>query len=77
MCAPELRPSYPYCQGTKLIRIVLEHVDYNPDYKECVARLLNSVSLRKEIANDIFAAGSNGSETGDSEDPGDRSFNDE
>ena len=65
MCAPELRPSYPYCQEPKLIRIVLEHVDYNPDYKECVARMLNSVSLRKEIANDIFAAGSNDSETGD------------
>ena len=49
MCAPEKRANYPYCHEVKLVRIVLEYVDYNDDYKECIARLLTSISLKKEI----------------------------
>ena len=47
MCDPDKRADYAYCQDTKLIRIVLEHV--NHEYKECISRLLDKVSMRKEI----------------------------
>ena len=49
MCDPDKRADYAYCQYTKLIRIVLEHV--NHEYKECVSRLLDKGNKRKREAN--------------------------
>ena len=76
MCAPDKRADYPYCQEVKLVRIVLQHVDFNDDYKECVARLLTSISLKKEINAEWSAE--DGSRTvgeTDSLSTADRSFN--
>ena len=72
MCAPDLRSEYPYCKETKLVRIVLEHVGYNSDYKECVARLLSSIALKKEIVREQSGEG-----VEDDPDPASRTFNDD
>ena len=48
MCKPDKRATYIYCQESKLVRIVLEHV--NSDYADCVSRLLGKVLSRKEIS---------------------------
>ncbi len=39
------RTNYVFCQETKLVRIVLEHV--NEDYKSCIDRLLDYVKVKK------------------------------
>ena len=49
MCLPEKRATYPYCKETKLVRIVLDHIRSNDDYKNCIARLLDLVKIRKMI----------------------------
>ena len=78
MCAPEKRAEYPYCQEAKLVRIVLQHVDYNDDYKECVARLLTSISLKKEINAEWNDADAGGVDVdADLLSTADRSFNNE
>ena len=43
---PEKRRTYTYCQETKLVRIVLEHVN-KEEYSDCIKRVLDSVKLRK------------------------------
>ncbi len=47
MCSPFRPSSYPYCQETKLVRIVLDHI--NPEYDDCVARLLDLLKINKSI----------------------------
>ena len=49
MCEPSKRSSYIYCQESKLVRIVLEHVGQDPDYKDCVSRVLDLVKVKKMI----------------------------
>jgi hypothetical protein len=39
MCEPGKRATYTFCQETKLVKIVLEHV--GPEYKYCVQRVLD------------------------------------
>jgi hypothetical protein len=43
---PEKRKTYTYCQETKLVRIVLEHVN-KEEYGDCIKRVLDSVKLMK------------------------------
>ena len=65
MCKPEKRKTYVFCWESKLVRIVLDHV--NSDYKGCVARLLDKVQLQKQIKKvqeDSRAAADGGSEDG-------------
>jgi hypothetical protein len=45
MCAPSRQSTYPYCQETKLVRVVLDHI--NPEYDDCVSRLLDLVKINK------------------------------
>jgi len=47
MCLPSKRSTYVFCQESKLVRIVLEHI--NDDYKGCIDRLLDYVKLQKLI----------------------------
>ena len=47
MCEASKRKSYVFCQETKLVRIVLEHI--NDDYKVCVDRLLDYVKVRQLV----------------------------
>ena len=47
MCEPAKRQKYVFCQETKLVRIVLEHI--NDDYKPCVERLLDYVKVTKLV----------------------------
>ena len=47
MCEKSKRTNYVFCQETKLVRIVLEHV--NEDYKSCIDRLLDYVKVKKLI----------------------------
>jgi len=47
MCKPSKRATYAFCWESKLVRIVLDHV--NSDYKGCVARLLDKVQMQKQI----------------------------
>ena len=75
MCEPDKRKGYSYCQETKLVRVVLEHIAYNPDYKECVGRLLSSISLKKEIEIEDDWAGSGAPDFESS--TAEHSFNDE
>jgi hypothetical protein len=51
MCEPMKRKSYIYCQESKLVRIVLEHIGQDPDYKDCVSRVLDLVKVKKMIEN--------------------------
>ena len=47
MCAPSKRSTYVFCQESKLVRIVLEHI--NDDYKACIDRLLDYVKVQKLV----------------------------
>ena len=47
MCKPSKRSTYVFCQESKLVRIVLEHI--NDDYKACIDRLLDYVKVQKLI----------------------------
>jgi hypothetical protein len=49
MCEPSKRSTYIYCQESKLVRIVLEHICQDPDYKDCVSRVLDFVKVKKMI----------------------------
>jgi hypothetical protein len=44
----EKRRTYTYCQETKLVRIVLEHVN-KTEYGECIKRVLDAVKTRKLV----------------------------
>ena len=44
----ELRKTYVYCQESKLVRIVLEHVNKN-EYGDCVKRVLELVKVQKLV----------------------------
>jgi hypothetical protein len=44
----ELRKTYVYCQESKLVRIVLEHVNKN-EYGDCVKRVLELVKMQKIV----------------------------
>ncbi len=47
MCDPSKRKSYIFFQESKLVRIVLEHI--NEDYKACINRLLDYVKVQKLV----------------------------
>jgi hypothetical protein len=47
MCEPSKRNKYVFCQESKLVRIVLEHV--NDDYKACIDRLMDYVKVEKLV----------------------------
>jgi hypothetical protein len=49
MCEPSKRGTYIYCQESKRVRIVLEHIGQDPDYKDCVSRVLDLVKVKKMI----------------------------
>ena len=49
MCEPSKRSTYIYCQESKLVRIVLEHIGDDPDYKDCVSRVLDLVKVKRMI----------------------------
>ena len=49
MCEPSKRNTYIYCQESKLVRIVLEHIGQDHDYKDCVSRVLDLVKVKKMI----------------------------
>jgi hypothetical protein len=51
MCEPAKRKQYVFCQETKLVRIVMEHI--NDDYKPCVERLLDYVKVSKLVKASI------------------------
>ena len=56
ICKPEKRAAtYICCQESKLVRIVPEHANFG--YADCVSRLLDKVSLRKEISAVHYAYG--------------------
>ena len=44
----ERRRTYTYCQETKLVRIVLEHVN-KTEYGECVKRILDTVKTKRLV----------------------------
>ena len=72
MCEPAKRKQYVFCQETKLVRIVLEHI--NDDYKPCVERLLDYVKVTKLVK----ASGSKKAKLAPSSTSDlDRSFNDD
>ena len=72
MCEPAKRKQYVFCQETKLVRIVLEHI--NDDYKPCVERLLDYVKVTKLVK----ASGSKKTKLAPSSSSDlDRSFNDD
>jgi hypothetical protein len=70
MCEPGKRGTYTFCQETKLVRIVLEHV--GPDYKYCVQRVLDLVKITKMIQG-----GGVGYDVAEVPDTHDRSFSDD
>jgi hypothetical protein len=76
MCEKSKRTNYVFCQETKLVRIVLEHV--NEDYKSCIDRLLDYVKVKKLI-NDSSKQGPAPLKPSDPDLPSqlDRSFNDD
>ena len=49
MCSPSRQSSYSYCQETKLVRVVLDHI--NPEYDDCIARLLDFVKVNKMLVS--------------------------
>ena len=69
----EKRRTYTYCQETKLVRIVLEHVN-KVEYGECVNRILEKVKTRKMIQGMIDGIDSDGDGLPDQHD---RSFSDD
>jgi hypothetical protein len=73
MCEPAKRKKYVFCQETKLVRIVLEHI--NDDYKTCVDRLLDYVKVKKLV--DASSKGKASSSFTDLPNSLDRSFNDD
>ncbi len=46
----EKRRTYPYCQESKLVCIVLEHVN-KQEYGECLKRVLEKVKVKKLVQN--------------------------
>jgi hypothetical protein len=55
----EKRRTYTYCQETKLVRIVLEHVN-KQEYGDCIHRVLEKVKTRKMIQGMIDGVDSDG-----------------
>jgi hypothetical protein len=55
------RATYTYCQETKLVRIVLEHVN-KAEYGDCIKRVLEIVKVRKMVAKAV--AGGNSDDDG-------------
>ena len=49
MCSPSRQSTYAYCQENKLVRIVLDHI--NPEYNDCIARLLDLVKVNKMLVS--------------------------
>ena len=52
----EQRRTYIYCQETKLVRIVLEHVN-KEEYGECIKRTLDTVKVRKMVMSAVNGEG--------------------
>ncbi len=52
----EQRRTYIYCQETKLVRIVLEHVN-KEEYGECIKRILDTVKVRKMVMSAVNGEG--------------------
>jgi hypothetical protein len=69
----EKRRTYPYCQESKLVRIVLEHVN-KQEYGECLKRVLEKVKVKK-LVQDLMEGGN--AEDEDTPDNHDRSFSDD
>jgi hypothetical protein len=63
-----------YCQETKLVRIVLEHVN-KAEYGDCIKRILEVVKVRKMVATAV-AGGSSDDDNGGIPDNHEQSFND-
>ena len=51
----ELRKTYIYCQESKLVRIVLEHVNKN-EYGDCVKRVLELVKIQRLVKSTLSGA---------------------
>jgi hypothetical protein len=49
MCSPSRQSIYSNCQETKLVRVVLDHI--NPEYDDCIARLLDLVKVNKMLVS--------------------------
>ena len=69
----EKRMTYTYCQETKLVRIVLEHVNKN-EYGDCIKRVLDLVKVRKMVERSIGGEGLDGEDIPDNHE---RSFSDD
>ena len=69
----EKRKTYSYCQESKLVRIVLEHVN-KQEYGECLKRVLEKVKVRKLVKNLMDGGDPEDEEAPDNHD---RSFSDE
>jgi hypothetical protein len=69
----EKRRTYTYCQESKLVRIVLEHVN-KVEYGECVRRVIDKVKVKK-LMQKMFDGGDVDDE--DLPDNHDRSFSDD
>ena len=74
MCSPSRQSTYPYCQETKLVRIVLDHI--NPEYDDCVARVLDLVKINKMIVT-VGQGGLVGANSFETLDSHERSFSDD
>jgi hypothetical protein len=70
----EKRRTYTYCQETKLVRIVLEHVN-KAEYGDCVKRVLEIVKVRKMVAKAM--SGDSSDDDGGVPDNHERSFSDD
>ncbi len=73
MCKPDKRGTYLYCKESKLVQIVLDHIESNADYKECVSRILDHVRIKRLV--DAATDGNGDIDT--IPDAHDRSFNDD
>ena len=52
-CPIECRSTYVYCQESKMVHVILEHLPY--DYDQAVEKVRNSVKMRKMVAGDSTA----------------------
>jgi hypothetical protein len=69
----EKRRTYTYCQESKLVRIVMEHVN-KQEYGECIKRVLEKVKVKKLVQNMMDG---NDEDDNDQPDNHDRSFSDD
>jgi hypothetical protein len=70
----EKRKTYTYCQETKLVRIVLEHVNKS-EYGDCIKRVLEAVKFKKMVAKAV--SGESSDDESGVPDNHERSFSDD